>query len=86
MERSSLQPFTASEAIYHDDSGGIEYHYVLVHVMGYAQPGQVPVAGDDAKEAGWFNLEELLSIPSQSIVPQTTDIIKKGLRLLQSCE
>lgn len=45
-----------------DDDGRTRRHYTLVDFWGTASDGE-PVAGDDARDAGWFTLEETAQLP-----------------------
>ncbi len=60
--------FSAVDAIYHDDRGRIQYHYVIIYVLAKYLGGQLR-AGDDALEACWFTMEELpgLKPPGRTI-------------------
>ena len=46
------------ERVLPDEAGDVEYHYVLVDFLCFAEE-TAPVAGDDAAEAKWTDLESL---------------------------
>ena len=46
------------DGIMTDDEGGVAYHYTLVDVVAESPEGEA-VAGDDAADVGWFNLDDL---------------------------
>lgn len=50
--------FTAVDAFDHDEGGRLLQHFVLIAVLCRWISGE-PVAGDDALEARWFDLEDL---------------------------
>ena len=54
----ALQTFTAVDVFDHDEHGALRRHFVLVAVLCRWCSGE-PMAGDDALEAEWFDLEEL---------------------------
>ncbi|MCA8297044.1 ADP-ribose pyrophosphatase [Burkholderia aenigmatica] len=58
IDVEALDVFTALDAFDHDANGGLRQHYVLVAVLCQWLRG-MPVAGDDALEARWFDLAEL---------------------------
>ncbi len=58
IDVEALDVFTALDAFDHDANGGLRQHYVLVAVLCKWLRG-MPVAGDDALEARWFDLAEL---------------------------
>lgn len=67
------------ERILRDPQGRVEYHYVLIDFLCYAQPLE-PQAGDDAAAALWAGLDALESF---SLTPDTKRVILKAARLAQ---
>lgn len=67
------------ERIQRDSRGRVEYHYVLIDFLCYAQP-QDPVAGDDADAAVWAGLDGLEGF---KLTPDTQRVILKAARLAQ---
>jgi len=59
------------DSIRRDDDGRVEYHYTLVDVFALSADGEA-VAGHDADEAAWFDLDEL---PAPGLWAQTERII-----------
>lgn len=49
---------TVFERIMYDDSGGFEYHYVLIDFYCTMRGGELR-PGDDAQRAQWFEIDEL---------------------------
>lgn len=48
------------DTIVRDDAGRVQYHYVILDLEAKPiDPDQQPVPGDDARDAGWFSLEEI---------------------------
>jgi 8-oxo-dGTP diphosphatase len=45
------------DSIHHDDEGRVRIHYTLVDVD--ARGAGDPVAGDDAADAAWFDIDEI---------------------------
>ncbi|QIG81773.1 NUDIX hydrolase [Sphingosinithalassobacter tenebrarum] len=54
----AVEVFTAVDAFDHDEHGGLRRHFILVAVLCRWCSGEA-VAGDDALEAEWFDLEAL---------------------------
>jgi len=60
------------ERILRDDSGRVEYHYVLADYL--CEPsGGVLRAGDDADQAAWFRREELAGLPTTPLVAEAVE-------------
>jgi ADP-ribose pyrophosphatase YjhB (NUDIX family) len=59
------------DSIRRDDDGRVEYHYTLVDVFAVSEDGDA-VAGHDADEAAWFDLDEL---PALGLWSETERII-----------
>ncbi|MGB2200545.1 MAG: NUDIX hydrolase [Pseudooceanicola atlanticus] len=53
-----LRVVTAVDAFDHDDAGHLRRHFILIAVLFRWTAGE-PVAGDDALEARWIDLEAL---------------------------
>ena len=53
--------YSTSDVIVKDDDGAYRFHYVLTHMLAFAQPAarDIAKAGDDAADLGWFSLEEI---------------------------
>ena len=52
------RPFTAIDAIYHDQEGGLKFHYVIIYMEASYLNGK-PEASDDAQEARWVDFKTL---------------------------
>ncbi|MBU1274997.1 MAG: NUDIX hydrolase [Proteobacteria bacterium] len=70
------------ERILRDPQGRVEYHYVLIDFLCYAQPLD-PVAADDADAASWSSLH---SLEGFDLTPDTKRVILKAARLAQGEE
>ena len=56
-----------------------EWHYVLIDFVGTVVGGAME-AGDDAGEAGWFTMEEAMSLPLTPTMPALLDALaREGL-------
>ena len=54
------QVIYAFDGIVHDETGRVQYHYVILDLEAELVGPPYPVtAGDDAREAGWFSLADL---------------------------
>ncbi len=69
----ALGPVTCEDAIYRD-GGRIRFHYVIIYVAARYVSGEVR-AGDDARDAGFFSLDELREMR----VEKKTMMILEGL-------
>jgi mutator protein MutT len=58
VSAEALRAFTAVDAFDHDASGGLRRHFVLIAVLCRWTGGE-PIAGDDALEARWVDLDGL---------------------------
>jgi 8-oxo-dGTP diphosphatase len=65
------------ERIFRDDSGRVQYHYVLADFLCRVKGGQL-TAGSDALDARWFRRDELQQLNLADI---TLKVILKGLDL-----
>lgn len=70
------------ERILRDAQGRVEYHYVLIDFLCYAQPLD-PVAADDAAAARWSSLGGLEVF---RLTPDTQRVILKAARLAREEE
>ncbi|MCB2190959.1 MAG: NUDIX hydrolase [Deltaproteobacteria bacterium] len=68
------------ERILRDPQGRVEYHYVLIDFLCYAQPME-PMAGDDAADALWAGLD---SLDGFSLTPDTQRVILKAATMAKS--
>ena len=85
LEETGLQ-VKAGEVIYsfetilRDETGRVQYHYVILDLKAEAiDPTQPLTPGDDARDAGWFSLEEVnqLDIP----VSEATHVLIRKIML-----
>lgn len=63
-----------------DDSGRVEYHYVLLDYLCRCEPGE-PTNGDDAADAKWVSFGELESV---GLTPDTLRVIYKAIDMSAS--
>jgi len=67
-----VQSLDTFERILRDDSGRVEYHYVLADFL--CEPsGGILRAGDDADQAAWFRREELAGLPTTPLVAEAVE-------------
>ncbi|WP_217999583.1 NUDIX hydrolase [Thauera butanivorans] len=77
--------FTAVDVFDRDGGGRLRRHFVLIAVLCKWQSGQ-PIAGDDALEARWFELDELdesglaLSLDVARVARQAAVVFEQDLR------
>jgi 8-oxo-dGTP diphosphatase len=77
LEVRVLQFAEAFERIMTDESGAVQYHYVLLDYL--CEPvGGALCAGDDAAEAAWVNRAEL---GERSLTPGLPVVIEKAFML-----
>ncbi len=62
------------DRVMRDESGRVQYHYVLIDFLCRVVGGQFQAA-TDAAEARWFTLEEL---PALGLAQDTQNVIRKG--------
>ncbi len=77
LEVRVLQFAEVFERIMTDDSGAVEYHYVLLDYLCELVGGTLS-AGDDAAEAAWVNRAEL---PGRSMTPGLEAVIERAFLL-----
>lgn len=63
------------DAVTRDDDGRVRFHYVVVEILAEPALGE-PTPGDDAREARWFDLDELDRLTTP---PDTVRVIRKAL-------
>lgn len=75
--------FMTTDAIFRDDSGIIQYHYVLMHVLGYMRDTHAtPQPLDDVSELQWFSPAELAGgEEAGEIVPKTSTVVARAIQL-----
>lgn len=65
----------AFDAIHYDDTGQLQFHYVIIDLMAQlVHPAQVITPGDDALDAAWFAATELADLP---LSPPTRDLLQR---------
>lgn len=83
LEIEPIPVFQTVDAVYRDESGRIQYHYLIVYVFARYVAGQVR-AGDDASEAGWFSLDQIEGLNTPGRTLETIKRILEISRCLQS--
>ena len=66
---------TNIDVIGHSADGKIQYHYLLAAVRCAYQSG-IPVAADDAADAGWFTVSEATELHKSPNVQTIIDLIR----------
>jgi len=64
-----LRSLDTFERILRDDSGRVEYHYVLADYLCEPSGGDLQ-AGDDADQAAWFRRDELEALATTPLVAE----------------
>lgn len=57
-----VKPFAVVDRILRDETGRVEYHYVIVDMLAEWVEGELQ-ASSDARRVGWFSAEELEGLP-----------------------
>lgn len=73
--------FTALDAFDYNDDGKLRQHFTLIAVLCDWEAG-IPIAGDDALEAGWFSisdLEKLNLVMSFGV----TDVVRMAEKIME---
>jgi len=65
------------DRIHRDDSGGVEYHFVIVDYLCHVTWGAL-VPGSDAERAEWVKVADL---QSHQVAEVTANVIRKALSL-----
>jgi len=73
--RWSDRPFTTTDAIYHDEGGAVQFHYLIAQFYCEAREGASPVAGDDALDAKWWSLDEVARGAADGKVAGNCDVV-----------
>ncbi len=76
LEVRSTGMLEVFERIYRDDSGVVQYHYVLVDYICEAAEGELR-AGGDAAEAKWFSSTDL---ETPGVSQFTLDVARKAMQ------
>ncbi len=64
----------AFDTLVRDEAGRVKYHYVILDLRAEPLDGnQTPIPGDDARDAGWFSLEEIAALDTP--VTETTQAL-----------
>ena len=81
--------FFVTEAIFRgEEDARTQYHYVLCHVLCFADDTIEPVAADDAPDACWVEADAILEesgreLPARvgQMIPKTRDVVQAALAL-----
>ena len=66
------EPVYTFDAVVRDDSGRVQFHYVIVDLAAEFVSGDLK-AGDDAQEARWVSAEEMATL---TVSPPTLDLLR----------
>jgi ADP-ribose pyrophosphatase YjhB (NUDIX family) len=80
-----VQIVATLDRIHRDDSGRVQFHYVLVEWMCFADGASELVCGDDAAEARWVRREEIFS-EEYDLGASTLGVIERALNLAETTE
>lgn len=72
---TAVRYLTNIDAIAHDASGVVRYHYLLAAVLCRYESG-TPVAADDAADAGWFTCNEIAALHQSPNVQTVIDLVE----------
>ena len=77
-------PFTTADAIYTDDQGRTEFHYLIAETFCALSNAEPLEAGDDASEARWWSLPEVERMDDVSgdcarVLRRAEALFEKGL-------
>ena len=77
-------PFTTADAIYTDDQGRTEFHYLIAETFCALSNAEPLEAGDDASEARWWSLPEVERMDDVSgdcarVLKRAEALFEKGL-------
>jgi len=70
------EPIYTFDTIHMDDSGKVQFHYVIVDILAEFKEGELK-AGDDASDVGWFSKEDIEKL---SVNPKTKTLAFKYLK------
>ena len=72
------------DRIYRDETGRVQYHYVLVDYLSALAPGESPEnlrRGGDAEDARWFTFDEIDSLTIQEAM---RGVLRKAIGMWKS--
>ena len=84
-------PFTAVDVMAMSEEDAMEtelekmmYHFAIIEVAAtVADPGQEPVAADDADEAFWWDCDDFLKSDNPDIVPNLKHVVETALSMFE---
>ena len=74
---------TSIDRIHRDETGRVQYHYVLVEWLCFAEDKPEPTPGDDAAEARWVHRDQLADY---NLGESTRSVIHQALRLAETIQ
>lgn len=66
---------TNVDAITRDDTGAVQFHFLLAVVLCRYESG-MPLAADDVSDAGWFSTDEAAALKQSPSVQKIIDTVK----------
>jgi ADP-ribose pyrophosphatase YjhB (NUDIX family) len=79
VRAEALQVFTAFDVFDHNERGELRQHYILIAVLCRWVSGN-PQAGDDARDARWFQIQKLASA-GLPLTAGLTEIVQQAAAL-----
>lgn len=75
-------PFTAVDAIIHDEDGTVAFHFVIVEVLAFASPDAVPAPADDIDAVRWTVPEQVADV--RPLTEQVPPVVQMAVGLLDA--
>jgi 8-oxo-dGTP diphosphatase len=81
-----LAPIETVDIILRDEAGRVRFHYLVVDMLcratGGESAGGEPIAAEDASEAVWAVVDDVLRSDVFALTPRACTVIRKGLTMI----